>query len=360
MFHIVFNADDNYIKYAAVLINSIIKNTNKNKKFKDFCKSQDFKAAENSLCDDYENIDFNALSKEEKKEGYVFHIMSDFISEKNRSKLAKFQSILSQIYPCEIKIYILKDDLFKNYATWGENQNHSTYYRLMLSEILPLNLKRCLYLDVDMLAFIDLRELFAIDLKDKIAGIVLGSKYLNKQIFKYKDIYKGEKMIQFENCYFNAGFMLINLDKWRAENIQDKALQALKKWYLPLNDQDALNVAFTKRKNVLIMPFCYNIFSSFLEPHFNIENSLSYTAKEFKNAYEHAKIFHYNALPKPWQIQMENFNKNDLRYNFMQSWWNLALTTPIFNKEFNKKQNTMKEKLKLIRKKFKKFILLFK
>ena len=36
MFHIVFNADENYIKYTAVLINSIIKNTDKNKKFEDF------------------------------------------------------------------------------------------------------------------------------------------------------------------------------------------------------------------------------------------------------------------------------------------------------------------------------------
>lgn len=38
MFHIVFNADDKYIKFAAVVITSIIKNTNTCKKFKDFFK----------------------------------------------------------------------------------------------------------------------------------------------------------------------------------------------------------------------------------------------------------------------------------------------------------------------------------
>ncbi|WP_170999486.1 hypothetical protein [Campylobacter sp. MIT 12-5580] len=36
MFHIVFNADENYIKYCAVLMTSIVKNTDTSKNFKDF------------------------------------------------------------------------------------------------------------------------------------------------------------------------------------------------------------------------------------------------------------------------------------------------------------------------------------
>ena len=48
MFHIVFNADENYIKYTAVLINSIIKNTDKNKKFKDFFASENSALNSNS------------------------------------------------------------------------------------------------------------------------------------------------------------------------------------------------------------------------------------------------------------------------------------------------------------------------
>ena len=36
MFHICFNADENYIKYTAVLITSIVKSTDTSKSFKDF------------------------------------------------------------------------------------------------------------------------------------------------------------------------------------------------------------------------------------------------------------------------------------------------------------------------------------
>ena len=37
MFHIVFNADEKYIPYAAVLMTRIIKNKNLNKIVADFC-----------------------------------------------------------------------------------------------------------------------------------------------------------------------------------------------------------------------------------------------------------------------------------------------------------------------------------
>ena len=36
MFHICFAADENYIKYTAVLITSIVKSTDTSKSFKDF------------------------------------------------------------------------------------------------------------------------------------------------------------------------------------------------------------------------------------------------------------------------------------------------------------------------------------
>ena len=36
MFHICFAADENYIKYTAVLITSIVKSTDTSREFKDF------------------------------------------------------------------------------------------------------------------------------------------------------------------------------------------------------------------------------------------------------------------------------------------------------------------------------------
>lgn len=40
MFHIVFNANDNYVKYLSVLITSIVKNTDSKKKFQAFFEDE--------------------------------------------------------------------------------------------------------------------------------------------------------------------------------------------------------------------------------------------------------------------------------------------------------------------------------
>ena len=41
MFHIIFNADQNYMKYVAVLITNIIHYTDTSKRFADFLEAQD-------------------------------------------------------------------------------------------------------------------------------------------------------------------------------------------------------------------------------------------------------------------------------------------------------------------------------
>ena len=68
------------------------------------------------------------------------------------------------------------------------------------------NLKMCLYLDVDMLALNDIRELFSLDMTDKVAGVI--------EIFNIQGLYAKnpqDENFYFKDFYFNAGFLLINL-----------------------------------------------------------------------------------------------------------------------------------------------------
>ncbi len=63
MFHIFFNADENYIRYTAVLITSIVENTDTNKSFRQFCQASAFKAEKGSFLTSYENLDFDKLDE---------------------------------------------------------------------------------------------------------------------------------------------------------------------------------------------------------------------------------------------------------------------------------------------------------
>ncbi|WP_251981721.1 glycosyltransferase [Campylobacter jejuni] len=146
MFHIVLNANENYIKYAAVLMTSIIQKTDLNKSMSEFC-----------------NFDTD--------EGYVFHILSDFISESMKVRISNLEKQLNDIYPCKIVLHILNDDEFKGMLKW--RGNYLAYYRIKMASVLPRDLKICLYLDCDMLCFGDLRELLSVDINNYQAAVCL-------------------------------------------------------------------------------------------------------------------------------------------------------------------------------------------
>lgn len=116
-----------------------------------------------------------------------------------------------------------------------------TYYRFLLGEILPAELDKVIYLDVDMLACSDIGELWDIDVSDVVigaapeAGATMGSML-------DQDILRGCQLDP-ALAYFNAGVLLINLRRWREHRLLEKAVdfarqhgKVMRYW-----DQDVLN-----------------------------------------------------------------------------------------------------------------------
>ena len=80
----------------------------------------------------YKKLDYETLSDDEKSEGYIFHILTDKISENTRQKLEKLAQNLSEIYPCEIKIHICDDAIFQGLPKL--NDNYLAYFRLFYTK----------------------------------------------------------------------------------------------------------------------------------------------------------------------------------------------------------------------------------
>ncbi|EKJ0974248.1 glycosyltransferase family 8 protein, partial [Campylobacter coli] len=196
MYHIIFSADENYIKYTSVLITSIIKNTNPKNHFQN--------------------------------RPYSFHILSNFVSEETREKLERLKKELSKIYPCEISIHIMSDDRFENFPSSGAAQNSKLpYYRLKFISLLDDNVDKCLYLDSDMLCMCDIREIFAIDLQGKIIGVV-GDPGSKRSKIKFIEN-NTKKVLKFDENYFNSGFLLINAKEYKKANVEKKCEELAKK-----------------------------------------------------------------------------------------------------------------------------------
>ena len=127
MFHICFCANEPYAKYTATLITSIIHSTDISKRFGDFfanansmgggnwdlsdsrdldsrdschkCADLDSRdspdlhdshdSRQHSHLHSYPKRNYDLLSDDEKSEGYIFHIFSDFLSDDSRTRFSK-------------------------------------------------------------------------------------------------------------------------------------------------------------------------------------------------------------------------------------------------------------------------------
>ncbi len=233
---IVFAADDNYAQHLGVAMTSILENYKNSQKIE-------------------------------------FFILDNNIGNINLEKIKKIGSI----YKVDLFFYKISANLLNNYPE-ANHLSKVTYSRIFIPELLPLNVKKVLYLDVDLVALKDISTLYNIDLKDFSAGAI--RDVMSKEILR---IYFDREV----RDYFNAGVLLINLEKWRRKEITKKSLEfaQLNKKKIVRADQDILNCLL---KNDWLP----------LGGEFNVDLKRRKPSSEPE---KNTVILHYSDKAKPWQ-----------------------------------------------------------
>jgi lipopolysaccharide biosynthesis glycosyltransferase len=163
------------------------------------------------------------------------HVLSDGITEQTKRKVVASLPEGSAV----IRWVAVELSDFARFST-APHISKITYARLLIAEILPSHISRVLYLDTDLLALVDLRALCNTELEDAPIGAVVDS-FLDPAT---KEDRPGYETVPRVDNYFNAGVLLIDLDRWRERRIAEKALEYLSRHpESPYSDQDALNVA---------------------------------------------------------------------------------------------------------------------
>lgn len=274
--NIVMASDDNYAQHMGVAIISILRNKK-------------------------DNYDIN------------FHILDGGLSEINQNKIKKIIENANQ------KVYFYKTD---NKETEKFPQtgyvSRATCLRLLITDILPKNIQKVLYLDCDIVVLKDLYDLYNYDLGDKPLAAVRDIKSTEiLRIYFYPNLYR----------YFNAGVLLINLNFWRNQKIISEFISFTEKYseHLIMIDQDILNCVF--RNNWIELDKKYNI-----------------DLKEESHGAmppEDTVIFHYSDKIKPWSYLYYGKNKKYyFHYLAMSPWSSFKYT--------DKNTKKMIKKIKLI------------
>ena len=289
---------ENYVPFAACLMTSIIHNTNK------IVGGQD--------------------------KPYCFYVLSDSLCATTQEKLLRLQFKLSAIYPCEIFIHLCKDTKFSAKQLPALNGNYVAYYRLFFEKFFPQTAQKVLYLDIDMCVLGDLREIFTMDLGDEICGVVLDFYSANRRLMPKCPTFP---ILNLSQSYFNSGLLLIDLEKWRMQNIESQIAQSLDSYYFKEHDQSILN--FILQDKVKILPLQWNLlvyhYANSKARDEGKKYNVSYTRKELQCALENPKILHYYLDYKPWR---DDKIYVDTKGEFLgKYWWDIAQKTPVFAEE---------------------------
>ena len=261
---IVFTCDDNYFKYANVVICSLINNCSKKIK-------------------------------------YEINILSEFISDDNKKKA---QDLVKNHSNFSIKYHVINIENPEKYHL-NSYMSLSTYYRFFIFDLLK-DYDRILYLDSDIIVDNDISFYATIDFENKPA-ICSPSIYVQNLLTKnidhdftrayFSDVLKMKNNEE----YFNAGVILFNAKLIREQGIDQKFFKAISLIKNPIfQDQDILNSVLSNNGGVKMIANEYNFTKGTRISHKRIFiNALKHQLGKKRNNW--FTIYHYVGKIKPWQ-----------------------------------------------------------
>lgn len=172
----------------------------------------------------------------------------------------------------------------------------ATYYRCILSELLPADIDRLLYLDCDIVIVGDISEYWNTPLSDETGVAAVADMGCDEaaryEILKYP----------MEDSYFNAGVLLINLDYWRKNDVAHACVDYFHKYpeRILFNDQDLLNSIL--HKNKILVDLKWNVQDAFYRRPKQMDEAWR---KKFADVLKHPVILHYTNR-KPWEYDSQH------------------------------------------------------
>lgn len=227
------------------------------------------------------------------RENTTIHLLSNEISEENIDKL----KVLLEAHNVALNIINISH-IKKRIEELNLNLefNISSVLRLFIAELLP-TIDKVLFIDSDTYIQNGITTLYDVDISNAPCAMVL-----NQPIYKEFLI---ESDLTPTSPYYNAGVMLINLDFWRKQGIQEKLIEYYKKkGHFSVDDQGVLNGVLAE--STIRLPYKYNamkpIFTCNYKRFCRANLPIGYSSpEEFYEAKNNPVIVHFNGPAlRPW------------------------------------------------------------
>jgi lipopolysaccharide biosynthesis glycosyltransferase/glycosyltransferase involved in cell wall biosynthesis len=281
--------NDKYIKYASVLLQSVIENSSSENFYDIVILTTDIHKENKKTCinmfENYENFTLRFSD--------VSHIIK------------KYSDILA-----------------------NKQSSLETYYRFFALDVFD-KYEKVLYLDCDTIVLDDVAKLFETDLTGKYAGVVTDSAVINLEFDNITPAQvNGSKNTKFEKHFksFNAGVILLNLKEIRKDFTVQSFFDVTFAQNQIFRDKDILNYLFHGKLHYF--PQEWNMTADCFD---NINYKLLNDAensefnRNIKAAVHNPRIVYYNRAVKPWSFN--SFEQENYSHNYF---WKYARKSPYY------------------------------
>jgi lipopolysaccharide biosynthesis glycosyltransferase len=221
---------------------------------------------------------------------FTVFLLTDGLSESSRERLDAVARGFGQ--------HIQRDDIDPAVLRHAPVDGHvslATYFRLLIPQLLPAGVHKALFLDSDLIVRGGVTELY----EQPIDGYPVAA------VANPFGVREMDRLgIPRSAGYFNAGVLLLNLRRWRDEDISGQALRYIAerrdrlRWW----DQDALNA--TVRGRWLRCPPTWNAQEAVFRAHQPFD--LHASSEELREARANPRIVHFAGSSKPWHYGHEH------------------------------------------------------
>lgn len=269
-FHIACNIDSNYVKHCAVTLVSLFENN--------------------------------------RAETFAVHILANDLQQTDKDLLVR----LAGQYGHGVHFHTPDAHLLAGFTIrkFSKRISLATYYRCVLSEVLPASIDRLLYLDCDIVVRGPIRPFLETPLEG--IGVAAVEDIGCREAQRYD-------ILQYPaaHSYFNAGVLLVNLAYWREHDVAGACIDYYHTYpeRILFNDQDLLNCVLHGSKRLVGLK--WNVQDGFYRRPRHLDQAWK---ERYTEALKHPVILHYTNR-KPWDYDSQHpLRQEYLKYLDLTPW----------------------------------------
>ena len=255
MIHIACNIDSHYVRHCAVTLVSLFENN--------------------------------------RREEFSVHVIARGLSGGEKDILTQ----LAAKYGSRVLFYEPDLRLLEGFTIrkFSKRISMATYYRCILSALLPREVDKVLYLDCDIVVTGDVRPLWGTPLDG--VGVAAVEDMGCREAARYEVL-----KYPMEDSYFNAGVLLVNLDWWREHDVPRACADYYHRYpeRILFNDQDLLNSVLHAHKRLVGLK--WNVQDAFYRRPRRMDEAWR---ARFAQVLLHPVILHFTNR-KPWEYDSQH------------------------------------------------------